>query len=66
MYLPMRKDNVNELRRVSFVCKVITFTLMERLGNEREFFNKTAVINMSSNENVQRLFGCYWKPEKVT
>lgn len=43
MYLPMRKDNVNELRRVSFVCKVITFTLMERLGNEREFFNKTAV-----------------------
>lgn len=39
----MRKDNINELRRVTFVCNVITFTLMERLGNEREIFNKTAV-----------------------
>lgn len=39
----MRKDNVNELRRVFFVCKVIIFILMERLGNEREFFNKIVV-----------------------
>lgn len=39
----MRKDNINELRRVIFVCNVIIFILMERLGNEREFFNKIVV-----------------------